>query len=209
VRRRAGEPKQTVKARGHHADLVTLAGYLVGELELTAETALEEHMRHCDTCQQRLHGLDDLRDGVVEMARAGGFFTSATNPTLDRHGQGGLKLTDERLRVGESVRCSLAPVREIEVRRIRGRSAWADSLDLKVSRAVGQRNGRMECFEHVDFSQDLAIDRDTRDLVLMCPGQTFHFLPRGVFRLQLLACQGELRRNLGVYTLRRAFERRS
>lgn len=196
------------RVRSPHADLATLAGYLVGELDLDTETVLEEHMSACDSCSDRLQGLDDLRDGVVAMARAGGFFTSSANPTLRPGSEDGLRLTDDRLRIGESVRCTLLPVHEVQVRRIRGGSGWADSLDLKVSRRAGPRKGRMECFEHVDFSQSLAIDHDTRDLVLMCPGQAFHFLPRGVFRLELLACDGERRQNLGMYTLRRAPERR-
>lgn len=175
------------------ADFTTLVSYWLGELG-DREDAFEAHLLGCAACTERLQGVVALGAGVAVLAARGRVFASVTREHVERAAAEGLRTNTYRIRPGESVHCTITPDDDANVLQLVADFADAERVDLESFAVEGEDEQRIE---HVE---NLLVDRTTGEAVLVYPGDAIRALPRGTFRLRLLA-GGPQPRCLGTYTL--------
>jgi anti-sigma factor RsiW len=97
------------------AEHATLIDYWFGELPPDRESAFEEHLFGCAECTAKLEELAALGESVRAAWRSGAVRAVIPGTLLDAMKKAGLRLREYRVAPGESVNCTIAGVRRVDL----------------------------------------------------------------------------------------------
>jgi len=169
----------------------TLIAYWLGELDPAAEKRVEEHYFGCNPCSQRLEQLETLARGVRAVARRSGVDMVVNDQFVSRVREQGLRVREYRVPPDGAVNCTVAPEDDLVVGRLEAPLAGVKRLDMLTVDGNGNIRARQSDIPFVAEN----------GAVVFAPGiARLRALPATVFRLRLLAVDGEGERVLGDYT---------
>jgi hypothetical protein len=156
-----------------------LLDYLCGDLTNDEADRLEDHLFGCESCAEKLEGLDSLRRTVARAVSSARVGANVNQEFLERARSDGLTLREYRIDEGQTVSCFAGP-EDLVVVRLAAAAEQASVVDLEVEFRD------LEQDQAVPFERKaLSVDRNLRELVLVFPGEEVRGYPRSRWTMRL------------------------
>jgi hypothetical protein len=152
-----------------------LIRYWHRELDDARSAEIEDAVFDDAAVARKLQAIAALDDGVRAMITAGRLQSTLTVRAVDALAAAGLAIRTYELRPGEVVPCTIAGEDLVAIR-LRGTFAADSRVDVIMD---GSFEGMQPASEHYE---DVAVDRETSEVVLVYPGERIRALPRSRFR---------------------------
>jgi hypothetical protein len=167
-----------------------LADYWTADLPAEQLAKIEDHVFGCEACGRRLAEAEDLRQGMLALARGGAFQATVTEAFLNRLAREGVHVRTYALEPGETVACSVWDDDEVVITRLRGDFTGMSGVDVDM---------RLDSGEEVGRAVDLPVRDGATELVLAMPSVMLRERPHIPMRLTLRAPASAGGRVLGEY----------
>ena len=159
--------------------LEELAAFSLRELDEARASEIEEHSFECAECTRVLDALDAIGAGVAQLVERGQIAAGASVALVERARSAGLRLGEYRLEPGQSAQCTMRPEHDFNVLRLAATFAGVQRADVDFRVVEGQGlNERLE---------DVAIDRESGEIVLLFPGDLLRSLGKHSVAIDLHA----------------------
>lgn len=168
-----------------------LVQYWLGELDVSREMHVEEHLFSCACCTTHLQELIGIADGIRALVRNGTVQGVVSQNFIERLAGQGLRLREYEVDQGGSVNCTVAPDDDLIVARLRAPLAGISHLDLVAADQEGAEQGRL---------QDIQFDPAAGEIIYIPNIEFLRALPASTNRLQLLAENNGNSVQIGEYT---------
>lgn len=155
-------------------DFETLVAYWLGELDTTAEAAVEEQLLADPAIADRLAAIAALDAGLVALARAGRLRGALTLEAVTRLADAGLEIREYALAPGQVVPCTIAD-EDLMVIHLRGPFEGVTAVDIELEWRLEGEAPRSE--QH----REIPVDVRGHEVVLAYAGRDIRALPRSGF----------------------------
>jgi hypothetical protein len=153
-----------------------LADYWTPDIAPADIESIEAHVFECQRCAQLLATTEQLRSGIVMLARSGNVQAFVTDAVLNRLARDGVRVRSYALGPGESVQCAVWADDEVMLTRLRADFGGVESVDAEMRLDTGEQWGR---------ATDVPIRAGASELLLALPASAVRTVPKMPMRLTL------------------------
>ena len=137
-------------------EAATLMDYWLALLPSMDEDAIEEHLRTCDACGNRLREVISLSESLRTLARSGSLMVVVSDRFVKHAAATGLRVREYAPARGESIQCTVAADDDMLVARLAVDLATASRVDLSWCDPRGVEHQRMA---------DISIDAEAGSVI--------------------------------------------
>jgi len=175
-----------------HPEWDTLVDYWLGDTDVAAAEAIDEHLMHCDACGAAFDEVVALSRGVKDAFARGAMLSMLSAPFVERLKAAGRRVREYRVPLNGSVTCSVAPDDDLLVSRLAAPLHGVVRLDavFMVSSTPG----------HEQRLHDVPFDAASGEVLFAPKLAEVRRQPSHELVVRLLAVDAAGERELGHYT---------
>jgi hypothetical protein len=153
-----------------------LADYWTPDIAPADIESIEAHVFECQRCAQLLATTEQLRSGIVMLARSGNVQAFVTDAVLNRLARDGVRVRSYALAPGGSVKCAVWADDEVILSRLRADFSGVTSVDAEMC---------LESGEPWAQATDVPVRAGASELLLALPASILRDGPNVPMRLTL------------------------